>query len=393
MTLIAAGRDGLVRAEDVAQALASDTILISIMHANNETGAIQPVREIADLARQADVAFHTDAVQTCGKIPLDVNELNCEFLTLSAHKINGPKGVGALFCRGRTPWQPLITGGDQEQHRRTGTEGVHQIVGLGAAARLAQSRMSEEFGRLGELRGELVAGLQTIFPDIVINEAPADRQLPGTINATFPGKEGIRILAGLDCYEVSVSIGSACTADRIEPSHVLLGMGLGQDAALQTIRMSMGTTTVRADVRYVIEVFREILKRDPAGFGFLDPKHLTEDRIRSETTFMIDLRFPYERMLSASVPGAKEWSHIYFQRFMKHIPPDKEVIIMCGTGIFSVMAGYHLANSGHRNVKVVYGGYAAWRGLYPGLLSRLLEGSRAKGPDNARAPGPTPHEP
>jgi cysteine desulfurase len=300
-----------------------------------------------------------------------VNDLDCEFLTLTAHKINGPKGAGALYWRGSTKWNPLVYGGDQEQKLRAGTEGVHQIVGLGAAAGLAQSRRDQEFSRLRDLRGRLIEGLRRLVPDIQVNEAPPERQLPGTMNVTFPGKEGIRILAGLDCYEISVSIGSACTADRIEPSHVLLGMGLSEKEALSSIRISMGTTTKHGDVRYFLAALREILKGDPGGFSYLDPQHLTEERIRSEKTFLIDLRFPYERMLSPTIPGAREWSHIYFERYIKQIPWEKEVIMMCGTGIFSFSAGYRLARKGHPAVKVVYGGYAAWQALYPDLLRSL----------------------
>jgi len=373
VTFLSAGKDGLIRPEQIREAIRPDTILISIMHANNETGAIQPIEEIGRIARTAGIPLHTDAVQSYGKIRTNVDELGCEFLTLTAHKINGPKGAGAIYWHGTTKWNPLIYGGDQERKLRAGTEGVHQIIGLGVAAELARKRMEQEFIRLKCLREQFIEGLKKLVPDVRINEAPAGRQLPGTINVTFPGKEGIRILAGLDCYKISVSIGSACTADRIEPSHVLLGMGLSQEDALSSVRISMGTTTKIGDIRYMLAVLREILKGDPAGFVYLDPQHLTAERIRSEKTFLIDLRFPYERMLSPTIPGAKEWSHIYFERYIKRIPWNKEVILMCGTGIFSFSAGYRLARAGHPAVRVVYGGYAAWQGLYPNLIYSLKE--------------------
>ena len=227
-------------------------------------------------------------------------------------------------------------GGYQEQKLRAGTEGVHQVVGLGTAAGLARGRRDDAFARMKGLREWFVRELRKLVPDIVLNEAPARKQLPGTLNLTFPGKEGIRLLAGLDCYGVSVSIGSACTADSIEPSHVLLGMGLSKEAALSSIRMSMGVTTSHRDLSYALEVLKIVLKGDPAGLAYLDPQHLTEDRICSPKTFLIDLRFPYERMLSPTIPGAREWSHIYFERFIPRIPRDKEVILICGTGVFSL---------------------------------------------------------
>ena len=376
VTYVPAGRDGLVRVDDVASAIRPDTILISIMHANNETGAIQPVREIAKVAAEANIPFHTDAVQTFGKLRTSVDDLGCEFLTLSSHKINGPKGCGAVYWRGNTRWSPLVFGGYQEQKLRAGTEGVHQIVGLGTAARLAGERMDGEFARMKKLREEFVRKLRALVPDVRLNEAPVDRQLPGTVNAVFPGKEGIRLLAGLDCYEVSVSVGSACTADSIEPSHVLLGMGLSKEGALSAIRISMGTTTTRRDLSYALEVLKAVLKGDPSGFAYLDPQHLNEARIASSDTFLIDLRFPYERLLSPTIPGAEEWSHIYFERYFDRIPKDKEVILMCGTGIFSLSAGYRLANWGHPKVRVVYGGYAAWKALHPELVEKLKRQAR-----------------
>jgi cysteine desulfurase len=367
VTYLPAGPDGLVRAEDVKAALRPDTVLISIMHANNETGAIQPVADIARIARAAGIAFHTDAVQTCGKLRTFVDEIGCEFLTLSAHKINGPKGCGALYWRGNTNWTPLLSGGYQEQRLRGGTEGVPQIAGLGVAARLAAARMDGEFVRLRGLRDEFLGGLRTIVPDVRVNESPPDRQLPGTLNLSFPGREGIRILAGLDCYGVSVSIGSACTADRIEPSHVLMAMGRSAADALSAIRISMGAATSRRDLAYALDVLKIVLRSDPPGLSYLDPQHLTESRIESPETFLVDLRFPYERLLAPSIRGAREWSHLYFERYFRRIPWDKEVILMCGTGIFSLSAGYRLAARGHPKVRVVYGGYAAWKALHPGL--------------------------
>jgi cysteine desulfurase len=371
VTYLSAAPDGRVRTQDVRAALRPETVLISTMHANNETGAVQPVEEIGRIARDAKVPFHTDAVQSYGKIPTRVDNLGCEFLTLTAHKINGPKGIGALYWRGNTKWTPLNFGGDQERKMRAGTEGIHQIAGIGKAAELAAARMTAEHARLRGLRKQLTEGLSRVYPSVKINEADAEHQMPGTVSATFPGKSGLHILAGLDCYEVAVSIGSACTADRIEPSHVLLGMGRSEEAALSTVRISMGTTTKAADVRYFLAALKDVIENEPAGFAWLDPKHLTEEMIRSGKNLLIDLRYPYERMMDPTIPGATLGSYIGFDRSIRSIPRDKTVILMCGTGIMSFSAGYRLARSGHPAVRVVYGGYAAWRALHPGLIERL----------------------
>ena len=369
VTYLPAGADGRVLPEDVSAAIRPNTVLISVMHANNETGEIQPVKEIAAIAKERGVPLHTDAVQTFGKLPTKVDDLGCEFLTLTAHKINGPKGAGALYWRGNTKWTPLIAGGDQERRMRTGTEGVHQIVGLGAAADLAARRMDSEWPRLRRLREMMIGGIRRLCPQVRINESPDGWQMPGSVNATFPGLSGLSILAGLDCHEIGVSIGSACTADRIEPSHVLLGMGLSEEDALSTIRISMGTTTVTADVKYFLWALKRVLRGDPEGLAWLPPEHLTQERIAS--SFVIDLRMRYERVMSPSIPTATLWSHIGIEKHFREIPRDREAILMCSTGIFSFEAGYRLAMAGHPKVRVVYGGYEAWKALYPKLMEQL----------------------
>lgn len=385
VTYLPAGRDGLVRVQDVKEALeknADDTVLVSIMHANNETGAIQPIREIGALCKAARVPFHTDAVQSFGKIPTHVDELGCDFLTLTAHKIYGPKGAGALFIRGNAPFFALQSGGDQEGGLRTGTEGVHQIVGLGVAAALAEEHRESEFFRMRELREEFLGLLREAVPNVIVHEAPQNAQLPATLSLAFPGIEGLQLLAGLDCWEVSVSIGSACTADRIEPSHVMLGMGIDEREALSTIRVSMGRGTSRRDMRYVAEVIGKITEEPPNTLRYLDPQHLDEARIRSPQTFLIDLRMPHERFLDPTIPGAVEWSALTLDKSLSDVPRDKEAILMCGTGIISYAAGYRLANAGHPNVRVVYGGYAAWHGRYPTLLGKLI-GNKPSSPQSS----------
>ena len=215
----------------------------------------------------------------------------------------------------------------------------------------------------------MIEGMRRTYPNVRINEAPEGWQMPGSVNATFTGKSGLSILAGLDCHQVGVSIGSACTADRIEPSHVLLGMGLSAEDALSTIRVSMGTTTVAADVKYFLWALKRVLRGDPEGLAWLPPEHLTEERISAG--FVIDLRMRYERVISPGIPTARRWSNIGLEKHFREVPRDKEAILMCSTGIFSFEAGYRLAAAGHPKVRVVYGGYEAWKALYPGLLELL----------------------
>jgi cysteine desulfurase len=369
VTYVPAGPDGRVRAEDVAAAIRPGTLLVSVMHANNETGAIQPVAEIAALARRAGVPLHTDAVQSFGKIPTSVDELGCEFLTLSAHKLGGPKGAGALYWRGGTKLAPLVRGGQQQRRLRPGTEAVHQIVGLGAAARLAAGRMAQVWRRLAELRHEAVAGLRMLWPSVRINEAPSPWQLPGTISATFPGISALSLLAGLDYRGVEVSLGAACTSQRIEPSHVLLGMGLGDDDARSTIRISMGSATARGDVGRLLAALKSVLAGDPPNLSWLPPEQLTAGRLRE--AFVIDLRLAYERAITPGIPQARCWPNIGFESHFGQIPRSREVILVCSTGVFSFEAGYRLALAGHPAVRVVRGGYGALCATCPQLLAEL----------------------
>ena len=365
VTYLPAKRDGRISPEDILSAIQPDTILISIMHANNETGIIQPVDAIGRIANEKGIPFHTDAVQSFGKIDVNADAIGCEFMTITAHKINGPKGIGAMYWRGGADWSPLLTGGDQERGQRTGTESVHQIAGFASATDNILRRKEKEYTRLVELRRWFIQELGTIVPSCVVNEGPDQFQLPGTLSLTFPGKEGQRILAGLDCYEICVSIGSACTADRIEPSHVLLGMGIDRMTALSTIRLSMGSTTTKSEMKYTLRVLKYILSNDPPGLQYLDPQHLDRPRIQSDQTFIIDVRLPHERRLHPTIPGAQEWSILNFKRYFKRIPWDREVILICMTGVISFQAAYQLANAGHPNVKVVYGGYSSWKSIHP----------------------------
>ncbi len=360
-TVLPAGRDGRVRLEEVAAALTPEVRLVSVMHANNETGALNPVAEIGALCRERGILFHTDAVQSFGKVPVDVAALNCDFLTVSGHKIDGPKGVGAIFMRDPGLVEPLIYGGDQEWSRRAGTENVPAIAGFGVAAKLKAASMRAEFIRLERWRREFLDGLANIFPELAVNEAPAGSQLPGTLSLTFPGVSNLTLLAGLDCYEVEAAIGSACTADRIEPSHVLLGMGHSEEYALSTLRLSAGRGNRRGDLRYVLRVLEKLLRHPVSGFDYLMPEHLTEERRRE--AYIVDLRWPYERLLAASLPEAHEGSPLAFERWSRKLPRDREVILLCSTGVISGLNGYKLALKRHRRVKVVYGGYNAYRKL------------------------------
>lgn len=260
ITTIPVDNSGIVSVEAVREALTPDTALISIMHANNELGTLQPVAEIAALARAAGALMHTDAVQTAGRVPLDVRALDVDLLTLSAHKFYGPKGAGALYIRRGVRLAPTLTGGRQERGRRSGTEPVATYAGMGLAAELAQAMLTEEPARLGRLRDRLEHALLAALPDAVRNGAASPR-VPNTTNLSFAGVESESLLIGLDLEGVAVSSGSACSSGTLEPSHVLRAMGYSHARALGSLRFSLGASTTDAAIDHAIGAVTRVVTR------------------------------------------------------------------------------------------------------------------------------------
>ena len=243
---------GMVDPDDVRRALRPDTIVVSIMHANSEVGTIQPVGAIGRLTREREIPFHVDAVQTFGKLPLDLDALGIDLLSFSSHKIYGPKGIAGLYIRKGTKMASVQHGGEHERRRRAGTENVPGIIGLGKAVEVRARDMAAEEIRVRALRDRLWAGLERRVPEIRLNGHPTER-LPGTCNVCFRHIESESIVLGLDLKGVAVSAGSACTSGSIEPSHVLVAMGLPLDWAMGAVRCSLGRTTTAEDVDYVLD--------------------------------------------------------------------------------------------------------------------------------------------
>ena len=251
---------GLVDPQDVKKAITDKTILISVMHANNEVGTIEPIAEIGEIAREAGVYFHTDAVQAVGHIPVKVDELGVDMLAMSAHKFYGPKGVGALYIRKGTKLIPLMHGGEHERRRRAGTENVPAIVGLGKAAEIAQREMDVEAKWLIHLRDKLIKGLMGRSEHIRLNGHPA-RRLPNNVNVSIEFVEGESMLLNLDLEGIAASTGSACSSGSLEPSYVLLAMGLSHELAHGSLRFSLGRETTEEDIERVLEVSPRIIAK------------------------------------------------------------------------------------------------------------------------------------
>ncbi|MFC1999587.1 cysteine desulfurase NifS [Chloroflexota bacterium] len=260
VTYLPVDRNGLVDPDDVVKAITDRTILISVMHANNEIGTLEPVDKIGQIAREKGVYFHTDAVQTIGHIPVNVDKLGVDLLAMSAHKLNGPKGIGALYVRKGTRISPFMHGGGQERGRRASTENVPAIVGLGRAVEIAQQEMEWEVPRLTSLRDNLIRGLFERIDQIHLNGHPSDR-LPNNVNISVAFVEGESMAISLDLEGIAASTGSACTSSAIEASHVLLAIGLPGDLARSSLRFTLGRGTTDEDIDRVLEVMPRIVAR------------------------------------------------------------------------------------------------------------------------------------
>ena len=259
VTYLPVNADGLVSLTDVNAAIRPDTILISIGHANNEVGTIQPIAEIGAIAKAHGVYLHTDAVQSFGTLPIDVNEMQIDLLSLSGHKIYGPKGIGALYVRRGTRVHPIQHGGGQERKLRPGTENVPGIVGLAKAVELAMQEMAARTEHMTRLRDKLIAGLMAV-PEVKLNGHP-EKRLPGNVNVSVKYVEGESLILSLDLRGIAVSSGSACTSGSLDPSHVLIAMGLDHLQAHGSLRLTLGRDTSEADIDYVIEVFPQVVEK------------------------------------------------------------------------------------------------------------------------------------
>jgi cysteine desulfurase len=260
VTYLPVDQDGLVRREDLERALTPDTILVSIMFANNEVGTIEPIAELARIVKEKGVIFHTDAVQAVGNVPINVKELGVDLLSLSGHKIYGPKGIGALYIRRGTRIKPLLLGGAQERRWRSGTENVPGIVGLGKAAELAEKELPERSAHLRELRDLLIDGVLAKIDHVRLN-GHRTRRLPGNCNFCFEYVEGESLLLNLDLAGIAASSGSACTSGSLEPSHVLMALGIPPEVAHGSLRLTLGRENTREDVERVLSVLPDIVAK------------------------------------------------------------------------------------------------------------------------------------
>ena len=272
---------GMVNPQDVEKAITDQTILISIMFANNEVGTIQPIKEIGEIAKAKGVYFHTDDVQAVGNYPIDVKDLNVDLLTLSGHKFNGPKGIGALYVRKGVKIAAVQQGGAQERNLRAGTENVPSIIGLAKAAEIAMATMSEKIAHETYLRDKLINGIKEKIGYIKLNGHPTKR-MPNNVNFSFRFVEGEALLLSLDLKGIAASSGSACTSGSLDPSHVLLAMGMSHEVAHGSLRISLGHSNTEEEIDYCLEVLPQIIER-LRMMSPLSPENMAIEKENCET--------------------------------------------------------------------------------------------------------------
>lgn len=260
VTYLDVDSNGFVSVDALREAITDETVLITIMHANNEIGTIEPVEEIGEIARERKIHFHSDTVQSTGHIPVNVDDMGCDSLAISAHKIYGPKGIGAMYIRKGARVERFMRGGGQENNRRAGTHGVPGIVGLGKAAELAKKRMAEEASKTIELRDALMAGIESRIKDVKLNGDPVKR-LPNNVNFSFTGIEGESMILLMDMNGICVSSGSACTSGSLDPSHVLMALGMKHEQAHGSLRMTLGKDNTMPQIEKVLDTLPGIVQR------------------------------------------------------------------------------------------------------------------------------------
>lgn len=368
VTYLPVDSDGLVDPDELKNAIHDETILISIMSANNEIGSLQDIKQLAEIAHSKNVLFHTDAVQAVGKTPVDVKSLDVDFLTFSSHKIYGPKGAGALYIKNSKRIDNLIHGGHQEFLFRGGTENTIGIVGFGEASKVILEEGTNFNSDIKSLRLLFYNSIKTFSPNVKIN-GPATGGLPGTINLLFPGADNKKIIALLDYYGICASTGSACSEGAEETSHVLRAIGLSNQDAGSSIRFSLGKYNTKNDIRYSADRLKEILN-DNTSLQYIYPQELNETILNNKDYSLVDIRFNFQRKITKPIAKAILVDRFKLEEYFKTIPKNKNIILICEFGFDAAITGHKLKKLGFSNIIVLFGGYISWRATHPDLFKK-----------------------
>lgn len=350
---------GRINIGDLESMIDGKTFLACCMLANNELGTIQDVGKISQIAKKRGIYVMSDCVQALGKIRVDVMELGIDYASFSAHKLHGPKGIGALFVKESRPFSAFIHGGHQEGGMRAGTEGIHNIAGFGSAC----CDISEMLGKSEDIlkvKQYFIEELRRIKQDIIVN-SPEKKCLPNTVSITFPKVNNAVFIATLDYHGICVSAGSACNTSDNSPSHVLKAIGLTDDQARETIRFSLSTETNEDDINYALRIIKEYLENEDLPIDMITPAQLTEDILFSDRNYILDVRFWHDRKVLKGLPNSYEASFVFIKKYVDKIPKDKNILVVCQGGSNAAIVAYYLRSRGYGNVSFLLGGVIGWR--------------------------------
>jgi cysteine desulfurase len=352
-------RQGRVLPAELEKLIDADTFLVCCMLANNEIGTIQDVAAVTKIARQHDVLVLSDCVQAFGKIPVDVHALDVDYASFSAHKLYGPKGIGALYVKQGSPFTPFMHGGHQESGLRAGTESLHNIAGFGRACQDVDELLAHA-EKLRTLKHKFTQQLKEIKPDCVINSPQTDC-LPNTLSVAFPGVDNTGLLAMLDDHGIAVSAGSACSTGEDKPSHVLKAIGMSDEAARETIRISLGARTSERDLRYTVRVIDDYMSGRIPHVDQITPAQLNETILFDEGTYILDVRPQDDRKRYKGLPNSHEVPSLGVEQYVDQLPRDRQILVVCPGGGLSLMVAYYLKAKGFKHISNLRGGLDAWR--------------------------------
>jgi cysteine desulfurase len=352
-------RHGRVPLAELEKLIDEETFLICCMLANNEIGTIQDIPTITKIARQHDVLVLSDCVQALGKIPIDVHGWGVDYASFSAHKLYGPKGIGALYVKQGSPFAPFMHGGHQENGMRAGTESLHNIAGFGAACQDINKLLAHtEQARF--LKLQLVQRLKEIKPDCVINSPEADC-LPNTVSITFPNVNNAGLMAMLDYHGIAVSAGSACSTQANKPSQVLKAIGLSDQATQETIRISLGCSTSARDIRYATRIFQDYFEGRTLLVNMITPAQLNETILFDDHTYILDVRPQFLRRKFKGLPNSHEASFVSIGKYLPQLPKDKHILVVCQGGYLAYIVAYYLKSKGFEHVSSLRAGVEGWK--------------------------------
>jgi cysteine desulfurase len=361
-------RYGRVILAELEKRIDDDTFLICCMLANNEIGTIQDIPAITKIAKQHDVFVLSDCVQALGKIPIDVHGMGVDYASFSAHKLYGPKGVGAIYVKLGSPFAPFLHGGHQESGMRAGTESLHNIAGFGVACQDIGNLLAHA-KRMKALKQQLIQRLMEIKPDCVVN-SPDVESLSNTVSITFPNVNNGGLMAAMDHYGIAVSAGSACSAHEDKPSHVLKAIGLSDYAAHETIRISLGCRTSARDIRYTIRVLQDYLEGRTQPVNLITPTQLNEAMLFDERIYILDVRPQFLRKKLPSLPNAHEASFFSLEKCLHLLPTDKHILAVCQHGNLSYVVAHYLTAKGFNHVSSLRGGILGWKARHDDLYQQ-----------------------